>query len=153
LARQITEHAQDMTPLKAGMLCTSLRGVFPHLESKNILAIGEAIGTTLPLTGEGIGKAMISGELAAKVIDEAFRSDNPEHLKTFPKLIDETLRPCYTSYESAERWLTRFWLNDISALCLKKSKKLRSTLSGVLQDRREPSEVFSFSGIIKSFLA
>lgn len=153
IARQIAEQAKNTTPLKAGMLCTSLKGAVPYSESNHVLTIGEAMGTTLPLTGEGIGKAMVSGELAAKVIDEAFRSNQLEHLKTFPELVNEKLKPCYASYEVAERWLTRFWLNDISAICLKKSKKLRSTLSGVLQDRKEPSEVFSFSGIIKSFLA
>jgi geranylgeranyl reductase family protein len=151
LARQILEHAEHTTQLKAGTLCTSLKGAVPYLESKNILAIGESIGTTLPLTGEGIGKAMLSGELAAKVIDEAFRLNEPEHLRKYSSLVNEKLKPFYLSYETAERWLTRFWLNDLSALCLKKSKKLRNTLSGVLEDRREPSEVFSVSGIIKSF--
>ena len=152
IARQIAERAKNITPLKAGMLCTSLKGTVPYSESNHVLSIGEAIGTTLPLTGEGIGKAMVSGELAAKVIDEAFRSNKLEHLRTFPELINEKLKPCYSSYEAAEKWLTRFWLNDISALCLKKSKKLRNTLSGVLQDKKEPSEVFSVCGIIKSFL-
>ncbi len=96
---------------------------------------------------------MESGELAAEVIDEAFHSGQLVELRRFPILVEEKLKPCYPSYEAAERWLTKFWLNDLIAVCLKRSKKLRNTLAGVLQETTDPAAVFSFHGMVKSIWA
>jgi geranylgeranyl reductase family protein len=153
LARHVVDHTERMTPLKGGVLCTGLKGVMPYSESRNLLAIGETIGTTLPLSGEGIGKAMESGELAAEVIDEAFRSEQLMQLRRFPTLVEEKLKPRYPSYAAAERWLTKFWLNDLIAVCLKRSKKLRNALAGVLQETTDPAAVFSLHGVVKSIWA
>jgi geranylgeranyl reductase family protein len=153
LVRQVMDHNDSMTPLKGGVLCTGLKGVTPYSESRNILSVGETIGTTLPLSGEGIGKAMESGELAAEVIDGAFRSEQLIQLRRFPTLVEEKLKPRYPSYAAAERWLTKFWLNDLFAVCLKRSKNLRNALAGVLQETTDPAAVFSLHGVVKSILA
>ncbi len=153
LARHVVDHNEHMTPLKGGVLCTGLKGVIPYSDSRNLLAIGETIGTTLPLSGEGIGKAMESGEIAAEVIDEAFRSEQLTQLRRFPTLIEKKLKPRYPSYAAAERWLTNFWMNDLIAVCLKRSKKLRNALAGVLKETTDPAAVFSLHGVVKSIWA
>ena len=142
-----------MTPLKGGVLCTGLKGVIPYSESRNLLAIGETIGTTLPLSGEGVGKAMESGELAAEVIDEALRSGQLMQLRRFRTLVEKKLKPRYPSYAAAERWLAKFWLNDLVAHCLKRSKNLRNALAGVLHETTDPAAVFSLHGVVKSIWA
>lgn len=152
LARRLVDHAERMTPLKGGVLCTGLKGVTPYSKSRNLLAIGETIGTTLPLSGEGVGKAMESGELAAEVIDEAFRSGQLMQLRRFRTLVEEKLKPRYPSYAAAERRLTKFWLNDLIALCLKRSRNLRNALAGVLHETTDPAAVFSLHGLAKSIL-
>jgi hypothetical protein len=96
---------------------------------------------------------MESGELAAEVIDEAFRSEQLMQLRRFPILVKEKLKPRYPSYAAAERWLTKFWLNDLIAVCLKSSKNLRKALAGVLQETTDPAAVFSLRGMIKSIWA
>ena len=153
LARHIMDHTKYMTPLKGDVLCTGLKGVIPYSESRNLLAIGETIGTTLPLSGERVGKAMESGELAAEVIDEAFRSEQLIQLRRFPTLVEEKLKPRYPSYEAAERWVTKFWLNDLTAICLKGSKNLRNALAGVLHETTDPAAVFSLHGMVQSIWA
>ena len=96
---------------------------------------------------------MESGELAAEVIDEAFRSEQLMQLRRFPTLVEEKLKPRYPSYAAAERWLTKFWLNDLTAVCLKRSKNLRNALAGVLQETTDPAAVFSLHGVVKSIWA
>jgi flavin-dependent dehydrogenase len=150
LARDLVDHIEHMTPLKGCVLCTGLKGVTPYSEPRNLLAVGETIGTTLPLSGEGIGKAMESGELVAEVINEAFCSEQMLKLRRYPTLVEEKLQPRYSSYAVAERWLTKFWLNDLIAVCLKNSKNLRNALAGVLHETTNPAAVFSLHGILKS---
>ena len=79
-ARTLMQHGQPLTPLKGAPLRTRLNGA--QLARPGLMVIGEAAGTTYSFTGEGIGKAMASGLLAAEVIAAA-RSlepvDLPQH--------------------------------------------------------------------------
>lgn len=56
--------ARLMGPLKGYPLRSQMRSVIPVAD--NILVAGEAAGLVNPLNGEGIGTAIISGELAAR---------------------------------------------------------------------------------------
>ena len=65
VARLVDEGA-TLLPLKGAPLRSGLTGTSPSQEG--LLICGEAIGTTYGLTGEGIGKAMESGLMAAESI-------------------------------------------------------------------------------------
>jgi flavin-dependent dehydrogenase len=54
----------------------------------NILAIGETIGATFPFTGEGIGKAMETAEIAAEVSHKALTRGNTECMKEYRPRIE-----------------------------------------------------------------
>ena len=149
-ARQLMDHADNITPLRGSILRTGFQGVKPYVESKGLLAVGEVIGTTLPLSGEGIGKAMESGELAADVIHEALHSGTLTPLRQFPAMLEARIKPRYSSYERAERWIITPWLNDLVAMALKKNSRLREELAGVLRETVSPGAVFSLRGVLKS---
>jgi len=51
-------------------------------------AVGETIGSTLPFMGEGIGKAMQTGEIAARIIHQAFVAGDMSRLRDYPRRID-----------------------------------------------------------------
>ena len=81
-AREVMRAATAATPLKGAPLRCGLSSL-GQSRVPRVLAIGETIGTTFPFTGEGIGKAMETGELAAEALGEAIASDDPGHLDRF----------------------------------------------------------------------
>jgi menaquinone-9 beta-reductase len=114
------------------------------------IAIGESIGTTLPFTGEGIGTAMRSAELAAESIHDALVADNPALLASYPSKLRE-FRPLFDGYEAAQRWLRIPLFNDLAARRIKASKYLQELCAGVLAGEISPRQVYSLGGILKSF--
>jgi flavin-dependent dehydrogenase len=121
------------------------------LADRNVLAVGEAVGTTFPFTGEGIGKAMESGEIAAHVVHKALKTGDLESLNEYPRLLEEQLRPRYLGYEVASKWLSKAWLNDLVALRVSKSRFLHSAVTGILSEESDPRKVFSLQCILRSF--
>jgi flavin-dependent dehydrogenase len=63
-ANQRLGQARMISPLKGYPLRSRMSSVIPV--DDNILVVGEAAGLVNPLNGEGIGTAMLSGELAAQ---------------------------------------------------------------------------------------
>jgi menaquinone-9 beta-reductase len=116
-----------------------------------VLAVGETIGTTYPVSGEGIGKAMQTGELAADTIDAAFRAGDVGRLRDFPARLEAALRPRYRGYVRAEDWLARPWLNDLLAWRIGRSDCLRGRVAAVLAADEDPSPVFSARALLASF--
>jgi menaquinone-9 beta-reductase len=115
-----------------------------------IIAIGETIGTTLPFTGEGIGTAMRSAELAADCIHSALRSGNSAALAEFPSKLSE-FRPLFDGYTAAQKWLRYPFFNDLAARRIKASPYLQRLCSGVIAGEVSPREIYSIGGILKSF--
>lgn len=150
LAQELLHQGELVTPLQGAMLRCGLTGSQP-LKGENILAIGESIGATFPCTGEGIGKAMETGELAASVIHKALTKRRNEYLQEFPRLLEEKLKPRYLGYHIAENWLAKAWLNDFMVRRARKSRLLREAFTGILAETVDPRVVFSISGVLKSW--
>jgi geranylgeranyl reductase family protein len=144
-ARKMHEAATSISPLQGATLRTGLTGATSY-RAPNVVAIGESIGTTFPLSGEGIGKAMESGERAAEVVATALERDDLSHLATLPGEI-EKLRPMFTGYRTAERWLARPWLNDLVARLAARSAYAQRALSAILDETVDPRELFSIRGL------
>lgn len=151
-ARQLLGAGKAVTPLRGWMLRSGLNGARP-VGVEGVLAAGEAIGTTFPLTGEGVGKAMESGELAAEVLHRTLAAGSREMIGTFPGLLQHRLGPRYLGYRTAEKWLTRAWVADFLALRARKSRYFQEAMRGILQETVDPREVFSLRGILRSFLS
>ena len=141
LARDLMRTGERISPLKGARLRCGLSGAKPFA-APNILAIGEAIGTTFPFTGEGIGKAMETAEAAADVIADALRAEDPSGLTDYPERL-RALRPKYTGYELAERWTRSAFLSNLLARRVRSSPKLLAAASGVLNETVDPAEIFS----------
>ena len=153
LARELMAKGERLSPLKGSPLRCGLEGVPGRCRpAGRILAAGEAIGTTFPFTGEGIGKAMESGELAAGLLDEALRSDRWEGLSDYPGLLERELRLKYLGYQKAERWLSKPWVANLVARRAIRSPFLRAALEGILNETADPRRVFSPATILLSFL-
>lgn len=150
LAQELIRQSERISPLKGALVRCGLKGVY-FSNNCNLLAIGETIGATYPFTGEGIGKALETGELAAEVIHEALQSSGTPQLGRFQMRLEKELRPRYQSYELAERWLSRPWLNDLVMRRISKSDRLQMAFAGLVDESVDPSRVFSYRALLRSF--
>jgi geranylgeranyl reductase family protein len=151
LARALLDGGGPISPLVGGTLRCGLRGA-SSAHHNRLLAIGETIGATLPSTGEGIGKAMETAELAAEVIHEALRAGDLTRLQQFPARLEERFGALYRGYTKAQRWLARPWLNDLVAWRGGRSTFYRRALSGIVNETMSPRVAFSLGGILMSFV-
>jgi menaquinone-9 beta-reductase len=150
LAAEIMRYADSMMPLKGAMLRCGLKGTRAKGPG-SILILGESIGTTFPFTGEGIGKAMETGELAAEVAHEALASSDMRRLESFPERLEKDLRHKFLSYQIAEDWFSKPWLNDFVARRISKSGFLQDAIAGLANETVDPRKIFSMRGILQSF--
>ena len=150
-AIDLFERAGQITPLRGARLRCGMRGT-TALGRGNVLVIGEAIGATFPFTGEGIGKAMETGELAAEVTSRALREDDFDHLREFPRRLERELKPKFLGYQLAQDWLSRPWLNDLVARRIRKSRFLQELVQGIVNETVDPREVFSVRGLVRSLV-
>jgi len=114
-----------------------------------VVAVGEQIGTTYPFTGEGIGKAMETGEMAAEQVS-AFLDGDARALDAYAERVERDLRPRYHGYEVAQRWLARPWLNDLLSWRMRRGRWLREAAQGVVAETVDPARVFSWRGLLRS---
>jgi flavin-dependent dehydrogenase len=150
LARDLMRRSQWSTRLRGAAIRSNFEGLAPFVNGP-LVAVGETIGTTLPFSYEGIGKAMESGQRAAEVISAALDSGDTNQLGQYHQQIESQLKPRYRGYRQAEKWLSRPWLNNFMLNRYKKSKYAKAVLAGIVAEIRDPLEIFSLSGILKTF--
>lgn len=152
-ARKIVSAKINETKLKGGILRCGLKIKFLLNENiSNFLCIGETIGTTYPFTGEGVGKAMESGELAAEYILGRIKLGLPLAPREYYTLLYSKLSDKYRGYKIAEKWLSNSFLNNYIAKRVQKSTFLHEIAVGIMNESTDPRKIFSFKGLMKSFL-
>jgi geranylgeranyl reductase family protein len=134
--------------LKGAPLRCSLIGT--RWSRPGLLATGEAIGSTYAFSGEGIGKAMETGMMAADAIasggvgndaDARVQADYAVRLKT--------LKPQFDLYEYASFVNQHPWLADLVIWRARRSPRILQRLSGVLDETQNPGRLFSVRGVAK----
>jgi geranylgeranyl reductase family protein len=133
-------------PLSCGLITAPRK--LPH----GVVAIGEAIGTTYPLTGEGIGKAMESAEFAASSIVRAFETDSIEMLSAVGADFRAHLGRKYSGYLMAEDWLSVPWFLDFAAWMGAHSSSVRSRMAGVLEETTDLDSMFRAVSRVRGFM-
>jgi geranylgeranyl reductase family protein len=118
---------------------------------ENVLAVGEVIGTTYPFSGEGIGKAMESGYIAANVIHDALQADDLSLLSRYPTQLETQLKPRYAGYFKAEKWFARPWLNDFIIKRIAKSTFLQKKVQDFFAELVAPQAVVSVWRLVQSY--
>jgi flavin-dependent dehydrogenase len=150
-ARELMATGTPLGELKGAPLRCSLDGALYSREG--MLASGEAIGSTYDFSGEGIGKAMQTGMLAAaslikgreqQLTDAAVRADYEEALRA--------LQPRFELYRKASRVNAHPWLADLVIWRARKSERILRRMSGVLEETANPGNLVSARGIAKLFL-
>jgi flavin-dependent dehydrogenase len=98
------------------------------------LLAGDAAGFLDPLTGEGIGRALGTAELAARAADDTLSGD-PTALARYAEAVGSRYRARDRLSRLVQRFLDRPRLFDYAARRLASRRKLRATLDLVLADR------------------
>jgi geranylgeranyl reductase family protein len=150
LARELMKQSDRKTELRAAALRYDFESAYPFVKGP-IVAVGETIGTTLPFLGEGIGKAMESGQLAAEVISKALESGDLSKLLPYDQQMESKFKTHYKGYRMAEKWLARPWLNDWLLYRFGKSKYAKEMLAGIIAETKNPHDIFSLKGVFKTF--
>ncbi|GAP38607.1 NAD(P)/FAD-dependent oxidoreductase [Piscinibacter sakaiensis] len=131
------------SPLKGAPLRCSLSGA--RYARPGLLVAGEALGSTYALTGEGIGKALETGVLAADRLIEARRAgwDEATLVARHAEAI-AALQPRHDVYERACIVNRRPWLADLVVWSARRSPRRIRRLSGILDETDLPSELVSW---------
>jgi flavin-dependent dehydrogenase len=143
LARELIRDGETMSPLKGAPLRTGLSGA--RFTKGGLMGIGECIGATFPLTGEGIGKAMETGMLAARAIIDQSRVGREAVRETYTQSINR-LQPKYDVYRKAEFLFRWPYLTNKLVMHADKSFSIRSKVEGLFNETTDPGFLLTLSG-------
>ncbi len=143
-ARALVDGGEWVEALKGAPLRCSLTGA--RWSRPGLLAVGEAIGSTYAFTGEGIGKAMRTGLLAA---DALIAGGGDAQVRARYGASLGLLKPRFDLYRKAEHVNRRPWLTDLVIWRARKSPRILRRMSGVLEETQNPGRLLSWRGITK----
>lgn len=147
-AREIVAQDDPIGLPCGGVLRTGLGGAESHADG--LLLAGEALGTTAPFTGEGVGMALGSGLLAAEVAAAALAAGDVSalFLGRYRQLMEERFRSTHRGLQRAQGWLDRPRRLNLLAWQAARKPLLRQALAGMLAGRVAPAEIFSLAGLL-----
>jgi len=116
-----------------------------------LLAVGESVATTYSATGEGIGKAMESGILAAEMAIDALRGERPiDRLEDhYREEFTRRFMGRYRAYRVAQRWACRPLILNFLARRANAGKYVQEELEALVAERGGAT-LFSASGLLKA---
>lgn len=144
-AAALMREGEMVGELKGAPLRCTLEGA--RWTRPGLLVTGEAAGSTYDFTGEGIGKALETGMLAAQALlahprdDAAARADYEAALRA--------LKPRFDLYARANRINAYPWLADLLIWRAQRSERLRTRMSGVLNETSNPGHLVSWRGLTR----
>ncbi|MDN5753733.1 MAG: geranylgeranyl reductase family protein [Nitrosospira sp.] len=143
LARELMRDGEMVGPLKGAPLRTGLSGT--RFADGGLLGIGECIGSTFPLTGEGIGKAMETGILAAEAIIANHDLSRAAAAQAYTRSID-ALQPKFEAYRKAEFLFNWPYLSNKLVTHTSKNEHTRSKVEGLVNETVDPTFLSTLSG-------
>ena len=152
-ARRLFKDGEQLGPLKGAPLRCTLEGAL--LSRPGLLVTGEAAGSTYALTGEGIGKALETGILAAQAIARGTATGaqgpalNEAQVRAHYEAQLDALRPRFDLYERAQSASVNPWLTELLLWRAQKSPRLRRGLSGLLNETTDPSRRFTIKDTLR----
>ncbi len=156
-ARELMAGGTVIGDLKGAPLRCSLAGA--RWSRPGLWVTGEAAGSTYAFTGEGIGKAMETGLLAAEAMLAAHTGalganvvDADTAARAQYESALQALKPRFDLYTKASAVNQRPWLIDLLLWRAGKSQNIRRRMSGVLEETSNPGSLVSWRGVKRLFL-
>ena len=152
-AGELMAGGQVVGDFKGAPLRCSLEGA--RFSRPGLLVTGEAAGSTYAFTGEGIGKAMETGILAAEaLLADCGSADAAAEAATrarYERALG-ALKPRFDLYERANKVNEHPWLTDLLIWRANKSERILRRMQGVLEETGNPGNLVSLRGLSRLFL-
>ena len=149
-ARELVEGGRWVGPLKGAPLRCTLEGA--RYSRPGLLVTGEAAGSTYSFSGEGIGKALETGILAAEAVAHGrAQSLTDDAVRTRYEAGLLALKPRFDLYARANKVNRHPWLADLLIWRAKKSERLLRRMTGVLDETSNPGHLVSVKGMLRLF--
>ncbi len=127
-----------------------IRKGFAPLTKGRALLVGDAAGLLEPFTGEGIGYAVRSGQLAALAIDAFLKNESPD-LALYTHLLDDELTPELLAAQQFVRIFNRF--PRLFYHLIKNNDYVWKSICKILRGERNFSDINRRIGFFKYFLS
>ncbi|MBS0002249.1 MAG: NAD(P)/FAD-dependent oxidoreductase [Thioalkalivibrio sp.] len=155
-AREIVAAGDPLAPPRGAPLRCNLAGAQFH--RPGLLVVGEAAGLTFPFSGEGIGKALESGLIAAAQIASALQSgrddSEPDHAGAdYERNFRALHAGRYQGYRRAQSWLAWPAVCNLIARHAGPGSFAASRLEEMIEERTDPRELFSPSGLLRALFS
>lgn len=149
-ARELLQGGVLVGEIKGAPLRFSLEGA--KFSRPGLLVCGEAAGSTYAFTGEGIGKALQTGILAARAVIEgkAGALSDAQVRSSFEAQLN-ALKPRFQMYQRANVVNRQPWLADLVVWRAGRSERIRRRLSGLLDETSNPGHLWTARGVFKLF--
>jgi flavin-dependent dehydrogenase len=149
-ARALVEGGAWVGELKGAPLRSSLQGA--RCAAPGILVTGEAAGSTYSFTGEGIGKAMETGLLAAETLLDARATGADDAALQAGYLARlARLQPKFELYERGNLVNHHPWLTELLVRRAAARPGIRRRMADLLEERATPAQLVTLRGMVKLF--
>jgi flavin-dependent dehydrogenase len=145
-ARELMAGGTLQGELKGAPLRCSLNGA--RWSRPGLLVTGEAAGSTYAFSGEGIGKAMETGLLAAEALVADQTSTDADTRARYEASL-RALLPRFDLYDKASTINHHPWLADLVIWRARRSPRILRRMVGVLEETQNPGRLLTWSGITK----
>ncbi|WP_345541979.1 geranylgeranyl reductase family protein [Variovorax defluvii] len=146
-ARELMQGGSLNGELKGAPLRCSLEGA--RVSRPGLLVTGEAAGSTYSFTGEGIGKALETGMLAARAIQRA--GDDAAVTARYDAAL-AALKPRFAAYAQANRINSHPWIADFVLWRGQRDPGIVRRLAAVLDESYSPDRLVTARGLLRMML-
>jgi flavin-dependent dehydrogenase len=152
-AAELVARSEAITEFRGAPLRIGLQGA--TLGRRRLLVLGDAAAMTYPATGEGIGKAMESGLLAARLIGHSLRGDSDPELthRAYDSEFRRQFATRYQAYWTAQTWSSRPWLLNLLAARANRGRFVRRELEALIAETGNPLRLLSVRGLVRAVLS
>ena len=148
-ARELIRHGTVIGPLKGAPLRTALAGA--TLARPGLLVAGEAAGLTYSFSGEGIGKALQSGIIAAQM---AMQHRGARAVaEGYATALSREFASRFRAYSRLQRWLAYPAFVNFLARRGRSGRYVRTQLEGLLNETGDPEELLTLRGLFKAIVS
>lgn len=147
-ARELVATGTWVSPLKGAPLRCTLEGA--KWSRPGMLVTGEAAGSTYSFSGEGIGKALETGILAAQAVIDGQSDDDAVVRARFEASL-AALRPRFALYDRANWVNSHPWLTDLLIWRARRSPGIVRRMTGVLEETSNPGHLLTAKGLVRLF--
>jgi flavin-dependent dehydrogenase len=151
-AAEILRASKMVVPFRGAPMRTAMSGNM--FGRPGLVALGEAAALTYAATGEGIGKAMESGILAARHAVDALGGRQPiESIHTrYESEFKQAFAFRYRAYDVAQAWAASPLTLSLLAACTNAGRFAQRELEDLIAERGDARRLFSKRGLLKAVL-